>query len=108
MSREDRIADLLASADALRPLHEDDPKKLPLAELIDRINALRKEQEDEAHGKWIGFIVAANAPGSEGLTDAILAISAEKDAANEREHEAEFAEIAASVTPKRKYTRKAA
>jgi hypothetical protein len=32
---------LIAAADKLRPLHEDDPEKEPLASIVDRINALR-------------------------------------------------------------------
>ena len=39
-----RIEALVTQADALRPLHPDDPKREPLGLLIDEINALRAVQ----------------------------------------------------------------
>lgn len=44
MTVSERIEALVAQADALRPLHDDDPLKLPLAGLIDHINDLRAVQ----------------------------------------------------------------
>lgn len=37
----DRIELLIAEADKLRPLHNDDPAKLPLGAIVDEINELR-------------------------------------------------------------------
>lgn len=42
---EEQIAVLLGEADKLRPLAEDDPLKLPLALIVDKINALRALQD---------------------------------------------------------------
>lgn len=44
MSIEDQISNLLAHADPLRLLHDDDPAKAPLAGIVDEINRLRAEQ----------------------------------------------------------------
>ena len=44
MNLSERINLLLAEADKLRPLHEDDPKREPLGALIDEINELRAAQ----------------------------------------------------------------
>lgn len=44
MTVSERIEALVAQADALRPLHDDDVEKLPLAGLIDQINELRAVQ----------------------------------------------------------------
>lgn len=38
------IDDLLAQADKLRPLDDDDPKKEPLTAIVDRINELRAQE----------------------------------------------------------------
>lgn len=44
MDIEAKIAALLAEAEPLRCLDEDDEAKLPLAGIVDRINQLRAEQ----------------------------------------------------------------
>lgn len=38
------IDDLLAQADKLRPLDDDDPKKEPLTAIVDRINEIRAQE----------------------------------------------------------------
>lgn len=38
---EKQIKELLAAAEPLRALNEDDPKKIPLAAIVDKINVLR-------------------------------------------------------------------
>lgn len=48
MNLETLIAELLAQADPLRELADDDPAKAPLGPLVDKINALRAEQASEA------------------------------------------------------------
>lgn len=48
---EAEIAILAESADKLRTLDQDDPKALPLAGLIDKINALRAEQSTAPDGE---------------------------------------------------------
>lgn len=45
MSLEAKIQALLAHAEPLRPLDEDDPAKAPLAGIVDEINRLRAKQE---------------------------------------------------------------
>lgn len=47
MTLEDQIASLLAEAEPLRALAEDDPAKVPLAGIVDAINALRARQANE-------------------------------------------------------------
>lgn len=47
MSIEERIQELLAQAEPLRALNDDDPRKESLAGLVDRINGLREEQAAE-------------------------------------------------------------
>jgi hypothetical protein len=44
MTLEDKIQQLLAEALPYRPLDEDDPKKEPLARIVDEINRLRAAQ----------------------------------------------------------------
>jgi hypothetical protein len=45
MTIENQIAELLAQAEPLRALDDDDEAKEPLRLIVDRINALRAEQE---------------------------------------------------------------
>ena len=44
MNIEDKIAELLAQAEPLRKLADDDTAKAPLTGIVDEINALRAEQ----------------------------------------------------------------
>ena len=44
MNSEVKIAELLAQAEPLRELHDDDETKRPLTAIVDKINALRAEQ----------------------------------------------------------------
>lgn len=48
MTTEDRIQALLAKAEPLRELADDDPAKEPLAGIVDEINALRSRQAKDA------------------------------------------------------------
>ena len=47
MNTEDQIAELLAEAEPLRILEDDDPLKVPLTKIVDKINALRAIQANE-------------------------------------------------------------
>lgn len=49
MDVEAKIQSLLELAEPLRRLHDDDPEKARLAQIIDQINVLRKEQETAVH-----------------------------------------------------------
>jgi hypothetical protein len=40
------LNELIAAADKLRPLHDDDPKKEPLTHIVDQINAIRAEEAE--------------------------------------------------------------
>lgn len=52
MTLEDQIAALLAEAEPLRCLDDDDPKKEALGPLVDRINALRAMESAYAAGQY--------------------------------------------------------
>lgn len=44
MNIEAKITELLAQAEPLRAMHDDDATKTPLTAIVDQINALRAEQ----------------------------------------------------------------
>ncbi len=48
MTIEDQIRDLLAKAEPLRSLPDDEPAKVPLTAIVDEINALRAIQAADA------------------------------------------------------------
>ena len=47
MNIEDQITELLAEATPLRILDDDDPLKVQLTKIVDKINALRAKQANE-------------------------------------------------------------
>ena len=49
MTLEDEIMALLAKAEPLRCLPDDEPAKRPLTAMVDQINALRAKQAGQAH-----------------------------------------------------------
>ena len=56
MNIEDKIAELLAQAEPLRKLDDDDTAKAPLTGIVDQINALRARQsrgETEFDGELV-------------------------------------------------------
>lgn len=77
MSIQARIDALLAKADPLRPLDEDDPRKEPLAGIVDEINRLRAEQSEERiRGSVNAVVEGADHASKEAAADADEAVQA--------------------------------
>lgn len=63
MSIEERIQELLAQAEPLRALNDDDPTKGVLGELVDEINALRAEQASAPEVEILSAVEPKRGPG---------------------------------------------